>query len=350
MPRYGKISSITPKCGTLQADSSKRANVLFGRCAPLLWCELRQKYCYPEGQSAKNKEAIRAPASFGIHFCLSVLQPSRMSAPNVLSPKRRTIPTSGAFILVTFLLVAMAPAASAQGNYEIQVYGSETVPAGDLMAELHSNFTGDGQRRVIDGVLPTQDAVHETLELTQGITPWFEVGAYLFTSIRSGQGWEWVGDHLRPRIRVPEDWHWPVGLSLSLEGGYTPINYAGDTWTLEIRPIIDKQIGHWYFAFNPALEKSFHGNTSGQGFIFSPAFKVSYDVTKLVSVGLEYYSSLGPPEHFFKWPNQEQYLFPTVDLNFSPDWEFNFGVGFGLTRSSDNLIVKMIIGRRFHHL
>jgi hypothetical protein len=46
---------------------------------------------------------------------------------------------------------------------------------------------------------------------------------------------------------------------------------------------------------------------------------------------------------------QEQYIFPAIDLNFSPDWEFNFGAGFGLTRSSDNLIVKIIIGRRFHH-
>jgi hypothetical protein len=31
----------------------------------------------------------------------------------------------------------------------------------------------------------------------------------------------------------------------------------------------------------------------------------------------------------------------------SPEWEFNFGVGIGLTRSTDHLILKMIIGRRF---
>ncbi len=29
-----------------------------------------------------------------------------------------------------------------------------------------------------------------------------------------------------------------------------------------------------------------------------------------------------------------------------PKWEFNFGVGVGLTRSTDHLIFKMIIGRR----
>jgi hypothetical protein len=31
----------------------------------------------------------------------------------------------------------------------------------------------------------------------------------------------------------------------------------------------------------------------------------------------------------------------------SPKWEFNFGVGIGMTGGSDHLIVKMIIGRRF---
>ena len=33
----------------------------------------------------------------------------------------------------------------AQGNYEVQVYGSDTVPPGQLMVELHSNFTAKGQ-------------------------------------------------------------------------------------------------------------------------------------------------------------------------------------------------------------
>jgi len=36
-----------------------------------------------------------------------------------------------------------------------------------------------------------------------------------------------------------------------------------------------------------------------------------------------------------------------TDLNVSPNWEFNFGVGVGLTGGSDHLLVKMIIGRRF---
>ena len=56
---------------------------------------------------------------------------------------------------------------------------------------------------------------------------------------------------------VPEDWHWPVGVSLSLEFGYQRYAFSPDTWTLEIRPIIDKQVGRWYLSFNPTFDRSF---------------------------------------------------------------------------------------------
>ena len=120
------------------------------------------------------------------------------------------------------------------------------------MVEIHSNFTIDGTKKVIDGVYPTNHAEHETLEITQGFTDWFETGFYVFTSIQPDSGWQWVGDHIRPRFRIPEKWHWPVGVSLSNEIGYQRAAFSADTWTWEIRPIVDKKLGPWYLAFNPA--------------------------------------------------------------------------------------------------
>jgi hypothetical protein len=63
----------------------------------------------------------------------------------------------------------------AQGNYEIQVYGASTVEPKSTMIELHSNYTPDGQKHQIDGVYPTNHQLHETLEITQGLTSWSEV-------------------------------------------------------------------------------------------------------------------------------------------------------------------------------
>ena len=251
---------------------------------------------------------------------------------------------SGAYF-AAFLMVPRV--AHGQDNYEIQVYGADTVPMGKTMVEIHSNFAVQGQREEVDGVLPSIHALHETLEVTHGFTPWFETGFYVFSSIQPGHGWEWVGDHIRPRVAVPAEWHWPVGLSLSTEVGYQRRLFSEDTWTWELRPIIDKQWGRWYFAVNPALEKSIKGVSSNQGWAFAPSAKISFDVTKAVAVGAEYYSSIGPIGRFSNWSDQQHQIFPTIDLNLSPDWEFNFGVGFGLTGSTDGLLVKLILGYRF---
>ncbi len=200
-----------------------------------------------------------------------------------------------------------------------------------MIVELHSNFTVQGGKDTIDGVYPTNHQEHETLEMTEGINDWSEVGFYVFTSEQDGHGVQWVGDHIRPRIRVPDSWDWPVGVSLSTEIGYQRSVYSPDTWTWEIRPIIDKAIGRWYFAVNPALERTLHGPDVTQGLAFAPGVKISYDFTSVVSAGLEYYADYGAARRFCLAHNQQQQLFAVTDLNVSPLWEINIGVGIGLT-------------------
>lgn len=252
-------------------------------------------------------------------------------------------------IIASCLLLSVMAAlqTQAQDSYEIQVYGSETMAEGRTMVELHSNYTFDGESRIVNGVLPSRHALHETIEITHGFTPWFETGFYIFNSVQPGRGWEWVGDHIRPRVAVPRDWNWPVGLSLSTEIGYQRRSFSEDTWSWELRPIIDKEWGRWYFAINPALEKSIHGANSAGGWEFAPAAKVSYGVIDQVGLGVEYYGGLGAVGHFNRTAEQQHQIFPVVDLNVSPDWEVNFGVGFGLTKATDDLLIKLILGYRF---
>ena len=245
------------------------------------------------------------------------------------------------------LLLAFTPLLAAQDNYEIQVYGSDTVPKGSTMVEFHTNYTLEGSRTSTGGMLPTNHALHETLEITHGFSSWFETGFYVFTSARNGNGYQWVGDHIRPRFRTPEKWKWPVGVSLSTEVGYQRARFSPDTWTLELRPIVDKQLGKWYLSFNPTLERSLHGANQDKGFEFSPNAKFSYDLTRKIAGGIEYYGSLGPITGFDVAAQQEQQIVPAVDLNVSPRWEINFGVGVGVTRSTDHLLVKTIVGYRF---
>ena len=247
----------------------------------------------------------------------------------------------------TLLALALRPVLGrAQDNYEIQVYGASLVPPAQTMVELHSNFTAEGRSAVVDGLLPTEHAVHETLEMTHGFTTWLEIGFYAFTSARDPGGWSWVGDHIRPRIAAPESWHWPVGVSISTEFGYQRRAFSTDTWTWEIRPIIDQQVGRWYWAVNPALERSLSGENAGRGWEFSPAAALTYDASAKVTAGFEYYGALGPVSGFDPAPEQQHQLFAALDLNLSPRWEINLGVGRGFTASTDHLLIKTIFGYR----
>src|SRR5437016_1090399 len=81
----------------------------------------------------------------------------------------------------------------AQDNYEIQVYGSQTVAKGNTMVELHSNYTFDGQKKTEAGVKPTNHVFHETIEITHGWNSWFETGFYFFNTIGNDNRTNYVG-------------------------------------------------------------------------------------------------------------------------------------------------------------
>ena len=237
-------------------------------------------------------------------------------------------------------------AVRAQGNYEIQVYGSELVPKGNTMVEMHSNFTAKGFKGG-DGLFATNHAEHQTLEITHGFSEWFETGFYQFTSIQPDGSYQWVGTHIRSRFSIPERYHLPVGLSLSQEIGYQRPGFDPNTWTWELRPIVDKKVGKLYASFNPVFEKSLHGPNKDTGWEFAPNVKVAYDVVKRAAFGLEYYGAYGPWRAWDPLRDTEQMLVPALDLDLGKRWEFNFGVGIGVTQATDHLVVKCILGYRF---
>src|SRR5882724_4969256 len=74
----------------------------------------------------------------------------------------------------------------------------------------------------------------------------------VYVSLIEGQPLSW-------RVAVPKKWNWPVGVSISNELGYQRRQYSADTWTWEIRPIVDQKVGRWYWSLNPTLDRSFHG-------------------------------------------------------------------------------------------
>jgi hypothetical protein len=234
-----------------------------------------------------------------------------------------------------------------ENNFEIIVHPSETVETGHAELVLHSNMAVSGTTQKTDGVLPTQHALNESLEVAYGFTSWFETAVYSAVSVQPGMDGRWVGERIFPRIRAPESWGLPVGIGFGTIITCQQRAFSADTRSMEIIPIVDKRWGGWYFSINPAVGRSLKGENTGRGWEFSPAFKGSYDITRRVAVGIEYYSSLGPIRAFDPVGEQQHTLFSAVDVNLGAEWELNFGAGVGLTGASDALVLKMILGRRF---
>lgn len=249
-------------------------------------------------------------------------------------------------LILFVLLLIVIQTVQSQENYEIQVYGSQTQQKNSTIFELHSNFTFNGEKNIIKGVRPSYHSLHETLEITQGITDNFELGFYLFTNYTPKYGYQIVGTHIRPRVMAPAKWKWPVGVSLSAEIGYQRPEYAGETWSIEVRPIVDKQWQKLYLSFNPTFGIALRSATENSIPVFEPNIKASYAFFNNFALGVEYYGEMGAINAFETLAAENHAVFAAIDLLNSKEWEFNGGTGFGLTPATDGFIFKVIVGRR----
>jgi hypothetical protein len=244
------------------------------------------------------------------------------------------------FLLFVFLFKQIA----AQDDYEIQVYKSEITEKGHTIFELHSNFTPAGNKQYSDKIFPSDKIFHETLEITHGFSDIFEMGVYFFNALGSNGRSGYGGSHIRPRIKIPESWNLPVGLSLGSEIGYQRTGFFNNHWLFEIHPIIDKEFGRFYIAINPTFDWNID---KSDDFEFNPCMMISYKILKKADLGLEWYSGYGPVQDILSWDQQHQVLYIATNIDFGNNWEFNAGVGLGLNSSTDKWIIKCIVGRTF---
>jgi hypothetical protein len=267
-----------------------------------------------------------------------------------MTPTCRFASPAGPRAWVAFCVLAWLSspiAARAQDLFEIQVYPYETVEPGQTMVEFHTNFIPSGTHDTAGGLYPNHHQFHETIEITHGWTSRFETGFYIETAYVPGVGEKFTGWHVRPRVRLPESKRFPFNVSLSLEYAFNRPGFDPNEQTLEIRPIFERQQGRLYLSINPDMSVAIKGPDAGNAPAFEPNAKIGWDFTSKISGGLEYYSETGTVKHYEPLSEQHHILLPAIDLNLGPDWEFNAGIGHGLTGTSEHWIVKMIVGRRF---
>lgn len=275
-----------------------------------------------------------------LHYPVGVQTTLRIGTPSLCNMR-------ASLLIGTTALVALAGTATAQDPFEIQVYEYPTVPAGKFNLETHLNFVQKGTTAYEGKVAPSEHQTHLTFELTRGITSWFELAGYLVTAARKGDGPEYVGWRVRPRVRVPEAWKWPVGLSLSTEVGFPKDEYEEADATLEVRPVIEWGRGRFLIDVNPVVGRALSGPGSDEGWDFEPGVRLGWAVTKRLDLSLEYYGAIGEISDPLPSNEQVHQFFPGGDFLVTDNIVFNFGVGFGATDAGNRLVYKTRLGWMF---
>jgi hypothetical protein len=253
-------------------------------------------------------------------------------------------------IVATAAILAWPTNAWGGDPFEIQVYNGTTNEPGEFGLELHLNYWATGNRESTPPEVPLNGQFHATLEPSFGLTPFWEVGAYVQFAVQTDQGVAgWAGAKLRTKFVTPEYWdpHWRFGVNI--EVSYLPKDYDASQWGSELRPIAAWHGPDWLVAVNPIFDQSLASPGASLGPAFAPCAKVARSIGP-VALGIEYYATFGPGTAFVPWAEESQQIFEVVDLVSVDRLEINAGVGEGLTQASQGVVLKAIVGYSFERL
>jgi len=231
----------------------------------------------------------------------------------------------------------------ARATDEIQVYNADIAAVGQLTVQQHLNYIPLGLKDPpFPGGLVSNHSLNGTPEFAYGVTDWWEVGLYLPFAV---QDQKFLSDafKLRTLFVSPNADKRDFFYGINLEFSNTTPKFSQTRFALEVRPIIGVRNADWEFIVNPIVDGGF--GKLGE-LDFAPAARLARKLGPDTFLGLEYYSDFGEIGNFAKLADQQHTLFLVTDFKLGV-FDVDFGVGYGLTQSSDRWVVKTIIGYAF---
>lgn len=231
----------------------------------------------------------------------------------------------------------------ARATDEIQVYNAGIAAVGQLTIQQHLNYVALGLKDPpFPGGLVSNHSLNGTPEFAYGVTDWWEVGLYLPFAV---QDHKFLSDafKLRTLFVTPHADQRDFFYGINLEFSNTTPPFAQTRFTLEVRPIIGVRNADYEFIVNPIIDAGF--GKLGE-LDFAPAARLARKVAPDTYLGLEYYADFGEIGNFPKFADQQHTLFLVTDFKLGV-FNVDFGVGYGLTSSSDRWVIKTILGYAF---
>ena len=255
--------------------------------------------------------------------------------------------TRAQFIAVGFLIVFLwgRRAAGQVDPWEFEVLPYATEQRGMVELETNNAVIANGHSQggngTATGTFRSQGMWYNADELTYGLTDRIETAAYLTFAEPEGHGLWWAGNKLHLRGMLCKHAALPIDL-----GWYTALEwhktqqFDNADLILELKPILEKDLGRLSLVANPVFEKVLLGNGHDQGFAFGYRNGAYYTWMPWLSPGIEFYGGIGLIDDSDPLSRQQHYIFPVIQGELLEGFEYNAGPGFGLTRGSDHVIIK----------
>jgi len=209
------------------------------------------------------------------------------------------------------------------------------------MIELESNNAvvtnghSQGGNGTAAGTFRSQSIGYNADELTYGLTDRIEAAAYLTFAEFGGPATNSTC-MLSKHATLPVDLGWYA----AFEWHKTP-QFDNADLILELKPTLEKDLGRLSLVANPVFEKVLLGRGHDQGFAFGYRNGVYFKWTEWFSPGIEFYGGIGLIDDNDPLSRQQHYIFPVIQGELLEGLEYSLGPGFGLTRGSDHVIMKL---------
>lgn len=245
-------------------------------------------------------------------------------------------------VLAVSVFAGYGPPALAAPD-EIQVYLDDIRDPGEAGLELHLNYVPKGRKTPdFPGEIPPHRVIRVMPEISLGLAPNWDVGLYLpFQANPDGNAYSNTA-RLRLKYLAPTENSKPFFWGVNFEAGYVPLRVSEDRYALEMRFISGYRNGPWLLAFNPILGFALSGPNKSATPDLDLTFKVAREINDEWAIGFEHYAGFGRINKMANSSQQDQVLYFVTDFEHK-GFGVNFGIGRGLTNSSDEWVIKTII-------
>jgi hypothetical protein len=182
-----------------------------------------------------------------------------------------------------------------------------------------------------------------SLEIEHGVTDHWTIAGYADFENPVGGDFKYVRARaLVTRYRFFEKGERFVDPALYVEY-YLPYHKYSDNEKIEARVILEKDVGPVAVILNPIFEKNISGEVEeGVELEYAAGIYLS-DLLPWLTPGVEFYGEVGELGDMEPADEQEHFVFPAVKVRLPEEMAVDLGYGFGLTRGSDDQVLKVIL-------